>query len=90
VPAVRFLVHGVVQGVGCRWFVLREARRLGLSGWVANRADGSVEVVADGQAHALGELERLLGRGPIGARVERVDKSSSPHEIERDNSFDIR
>ena len=41
------IVRGQVQGVGYRWFVQREAARLGLQGWVANQLDGSVEVVAE-------------------------------------------
>ena len=47
-------VRGMVQGVGFRWFVQREAARLGLDGWVANQVDGSVEVVAEGPDAALG------------------------------------
>jgi acylphosphatase len=62
-------VEGVVQGVGYRVFVLREARRLGLRGWVRNRADGSVEAVAEGPQEELRELETVLRRGPAGAVV---------------------
>lgn len=65
-------VVGRVQGVGFRWFVLDAARRLDLRGWVANEPDGSVRCVAEG---ARGDLETLLaelGRGPLGARIDRV------------------
>lgn len=65
-------VAGRVQGVGFRWFVLDVARRLELRGWVANEADGSVRCVAEGPREDLEELVRELGRGPSGARVERV------------------
>jgi acylphosphatase len=89
-PAVRFLVRGTVQGVGFRWFVSGEARRLALVGWVVNLPDGQVEVVASGAERALAELEGALRRGPRGARVEGVDKSPSPHDLDRFNSFEIR
>ena len=88
--ALRFLVHGRVQGVGFRWFVLREAERRGLRGYVRNLRDGSVEVIAAGKEQALEELGRLLERGPAQARVERVERSDVPHEIVIPNDFDIR
>jgi acylphosphatase len=65
-------VRGRVQGVGYRYFVVVESRRLGLTGWVANRADGTVRLIAEGEATALDELEALLNDGPYGARVEDV------------------
>ena len=89
-PAARFLVRGSVQGVGFRWFVFREAERLGLRGWVSNLPEGAVEVVADGTLAALAQLEAALGRGPAHARVTHVEKSDVPHEIGQLNSFDIR
>jgi acylphosphatase len=66
-------VHGDVQGVGFRWFVLRTANRLGLAGWTSNELDGSVRVLAEGSPAALDELLGALRRGPAGASVERVD-----------------
>jgi len=90
VPTVRFLVRGIVQGVGYRWFVLREARRLELRGWVSNLPDGTVEVVADGDERALVSLEQILARGPRLAQVARVEKTDVPHEIMEIKSFDIR
>jgi acylphosphatase len=86
----RFLVHGVVQGVGFRWFVAGHARRLGLAGWVRNRDDGSVEVVVAGDAARVTELEQLLGRGPVGARVTRVDRGEVLRELELPKTFDIQ
>jgi acylphosphatase len=88
--ALRFLVHGRVQGVGFRWFVLREAERRGLRGYVRNLRDGSVEVIAAGKEPALEELGLVLERGPAQARVERVERSDVPHEIVIPNDFDIR
>jgi len=66
-------VHGRVQGVGFRVFVARAARRLDLAGWVANRADGAVSVMAEGERPSLDALETLLREGPPGASVHRVE-----------------
>ncbi|MBL8483644.1 MAG: acylphosphatase [Rhodocyclaceae bacterium] len=66
-------IYGVVQGVGFRWSLCAEARRLGLTGWVRNRRDGSVECYACGAPAALAALQDWAGRGPRGARVTRVD-----------------
>ena len=72
------VVYGVVQGVGYRWFVQREAARLGLVGWTANRADGSVEVVAEGPEGALEALLAALQLGPASASVSRVEVHHEP------------
>ncbi len=64
--------RGVVQGVGFRYFVVRRANRLGLTGWVANEADGSVRCVAEGASDALAELLEVIRRGPPGSRVDEV------------------
>jgi acylphosphatase len=66
------LVRGRVQGVGFRYFVLREARRLDLDGWTSNEADGSVRVVADGPRETLEILLDALREGPPASVVERV------------------
>jgi acylphosphatase len=72
-------VSGRVQGVGFRYWVVRQATSLGLVGWVMNRDDESaVELVAEGPQDALDALERMLHRGPPGARVERVDVERRP------------
>lgn len=65
-------VRGIVQGVGFRYFVLREARNLGLDGWVANESDGTVHVVADGPRDVLETLLARLEEGPPASLVERV------------------
>lgn len=67
-------VHGLVQGVGYRFFVVRHARRLGLAGFVRNLADGSVEVAAEGEMDSLKELLRLLSIGPPGSKVDSIDE----------------
>jgi acylphosphatase len=65
-------VRGGVQGVGFRYFALREAGLLGLDGWVANEADGSVHVVAEGPRAALEGLLARLQEGPPAGWVDAV------------------
>jgi DNA ligase D-like protein (predicted 3'-phosphoesterase) len=71
--AVRAVVRGSVQGVGFRYATLRRARELGLSGWVRNGADGSVEVHAEGTESTLAELVAFLRQGPAAAHVAGVE-----------------
>lgn len=75
--ARRFVVRGRVQGVGFRWFVEREAHMLGISGWVRNNADGSVEVLAMGTRDQLFGLRSRLQQGPRAARVDDVQESEA-------------
>jgi acylphosphatase len=70
---VQMLVRGRVQGVFFRASTQREAKRLGLTGWVKNRPDGGVEIVAEGEEDGLKELIAWAQRGPTAARVERVE-----------------
>jgi acylphosphatase len=80
VPHVRLeaTVRGRVQGVGYRYFVVRLARRLDLAGWVANEADGSVRLVAEGEEAGIGQLEEALRNGPSGAIVDGVSSVRMP------------
>jgi acylphosphatase len=71
-------VRGRVQGVGFRYFVVRESRRLGLAGWVANESDGSVRLIAEGTTAAIGRLEAALRVGPPGAVVDGVSSVRMP------------
>ena len=73
-------VSGIVQGVGFRWFVREKARRLGLSGWVRNLPDGSVEVIAAGDDGQLQLLKEELRRGPPGAVVDGLTHLSDKPE----------
>ncbi len=75
-PAARYVVRGRVQGVGYRYFVLRHAEELGLAGFARNQADGSVEVIVEGAAAALGKLEGLLGEGPAFSHVTGVERQA--------------
>jgi acylphosphatase len=74
---VHLVVHGRVQGVGFRAFVAREARALGLAGTVRNRPDGTVEIDAEGGSGELEQLAAAARRGPVAARVERVEEQFS-------------
>lgn len=71
---IHLRVHGRVQGVGFRWFVSAEARRLGLAGWVRNQPDGSVELEAEGAPADLEALRQRVRTGPPAARVDRVEE----------------
>ena len=86
----RFLVSGMVQGVGFRYFARREAARLGLTGWVRNLDDGRVEAMAWGSAAQLEEFERALRRGPAAASVTDVHALDTPDEGTRPITFDVR
>lgn len=74
----RYLVRGRVQGVGFRYFVQKEAVRLGLRGWVRNLEDGRVEALAQGVPLQLDEFEGALHRGPRWAEVRGVDIEEAP------------
>ena len=76
------IVTGRVQGVGFRYFVARAARGLGLSGYVRNLPDGTVEVAVAGDCAALESLAGLLEEGPPGAVVKSVALDwSRPPEV---------
>ncbi|HRI66985.1 MAG TPA: acylphosphatase [Polyangium sp.] len=70
---VRIVVRGRVQGVCFRATTQSEALRLGLTGWVRNCPDGSVEILAQGPEKPLNELARWAHQGPRAARVDQVD-----------------
>lgn len=70
---LQMVVHGMVQGVYFRASTQREARRIGITGWVKNRGDGAVEIVAEGEEDAVKDLLAWAQHGPSTARVEGVD-----------------
>jgi acylphosphatase len=83
------IVYGRVQGVSFRHYTRLEAQRLGLVGWVANRPDGTVQVVAEGDEPALQQLVVFLRRGPAMAHVTDVAMQWQDATGEF-NRFDIR
>ncbi len=72
------IVDGQVQGVGYRMFVIEQARRLDIAGWVRNRSDGSVEVTAEGTRLDIDELVTALKHGPHMATVTSVETEFKP------------
>lgn len=72
---LRAVVHGRVQGVSFRYYTLQRANALGLTGWVRNNPDRTVELVAEGPRPALDQLIGFLWEGPPAARVTDVDLS---------------
>jgi acylphosphatase len=70
---IHLRVHGRVQGVFFRASAQREAKRLGLTGWVRNRKDQTVELVAEGEETGIKDFIAWAQNGPTGARVDKVD-----------------
>ncbi len=70
--AKHLILRGRVQGVGFRDWMVTEARRLGVSGWVRNLPDGSVEALVAGDPAAVEEMLRLIRRGPPLAWVSEI------------------
>jgi acylphosphatase len=87
--ARRYVITGRVHGVGFRWFTHDTAAREGVHGWVRNLADGSVEVVAEGDVTSVDRLEAAIRRGPGSARVEGVQVEEQPPSG-RSAGFEIR
>ncbi|PWS36757.1 acylphosphatase [Falsiroseomonas bella] len=73
-PARLLRIEGRVQGVGYRDWLCREAARLGLHGWVRNRPDGSVQALVEGEEGAVRALLTACRRGPVLARVDRIEE----------------
>jgi acylphosphatase len=72
--AMRLLIRGRVQGVGYRWWARTQALRLNLDGWVRNRRDGSVELLAVGRVRDVERLFDLCRHGPPAAKVMSVER----------------
>jgi acylphosphatase len=88
-PVARHVrVTGLVQGVFFRAWARDEAQALGVSGWIRNCSDGSVEALLEGEAEAIEELIDLLREGPPGAQVEDVEIEEADREGL--SSFEVR
>ena len=74
----RYFVKGRVQGVGFRWYVMREASGLALRGSVRNTLDGRVEVLAAGTPEEQEALHAILQRGSRGSRVDAIEVQDAP------------
>jgi acylphosphatase len=81
--AETFIIDGRVQKVGYRWWAANEARCLGLSGWVRNRHDGDVELLAIGEPAALEALAQACAKGPPGAAVRGVKRQPAQDDGSR-------
>lgn len=77
---VHVTISGRVQGVGYRAWTEATALGLGLTGWVRNRRDGTVETVFEGRAEAIAEMLDRCRTGPPAAAVTRIDTADEPHE----------
>jgi acylphosphatase len=86
--ARRLVITGLVQGVFFRAWARDEARSLGVSGWVRNCADGSVEAHVEGEEDAVDECIDLMREGPPGARVDSIDcEETDPEGL---SDFEVR
>jgi acylphosphatase len=87
--ARRYVISGRVQGVGFRFFTEAAASREGLHGWVRNSPDGSVEILAEGEAEAMERFDRQVRHGPPHARVGHVQVHDELPE-HRTTGFSVR
>jgi len=85
----RFVVNGLVQGVGFRLWARREALRLGIVGFVRNLSDGRVEALAEGPPTALNAFGLILSEGPPRASVSGVDVREEPARPGEYATFDL-
>ena len=83
----RLIIRGVVQGVGFRYSMLAQARLLGVTGWVRNRRDGSVEAIIAGDAAQIEQMLAWSREGPAGAAVEDVMVESANGDYD---DFELR
>jgi len=73
-------IRGRVQGVGFRYYTQAQAESLGITGWVRNMPDGSVETCICGNAQQLAAMQAWLAHGPASARVDHVDVCPAPEQ----------
>ena len=82
-------VSGVVQGVGFRYFTIRQAREVGVSGWVKNTYDGKVEIIAEGEEWQLKEFTENVKVGPSHSSVSGVEVQEEKYQNEF-KEFEVR
>ena len=82
--ALHLIIRGRVQGVGYRWWATRTAKELGLDGWVRNRVDGNVEILAIGAEDVLERFAAACHHGPNGAVVHSVERDEAEDDGSRD------
>ncbi len=78
--ALHITVHGRVQGVGFRYSMVRNASKTDVTGWVRNRADGSVEILCEGKSEDIERFVKLVRKGPPGARVIDLNQKKVPYK----------
>jgi acylphosphatase len=89
VSRIHVWISGVVQGVGFRFFTVRKARELGLSGWVRNTPDGRVEIVAEGEEWQLKEFTKSVKIGPSHSTVTGTEIKEEKFQNEFEG-FEVR
>ena len=72
IKRAEYFVSGIVQGVGFRYFVYKNAMQLGLNGYAKNLPDGRVEVVAEGNEESIKNIQKILKQGPSFSRVDKL------------------
>lgn len=77
---IHITVHGRVQGVGFRWYTVQTANRLGVTGWVRNKPDGTVEVEATASKPTLDTFTHALRDGPTMSRVTQVQVAKAAYQ----------
>ena len=85
-----YSIEGRVQGVGFRWFTRKVAEEIGVTGWVRNLPDGTVEAVARGTLEQLERFELRLGEGPPAGRVHRLEVDDAVEGSGLGGPFEIR
>lgn len=83
-------IYGIVQGVGYRYSTYRKAVQLGITGWVRNKSDGSVEAVFEGPREKLEEMLAWCRKGPPGAYVSDIHIQWEEDNVSQYDRFEIR
>ncbi len=83
-PTAKFIVRGLVQGVGFRFYTVRQAKSIGLTGYAKNMLDGSVEVLASGDKKSIDELHAFLKQGPERSYVKQCSLEILDEEVKYD------